>query len=63
MKIINGWVQVNDGASVEVDKEIAINADATEDAFFIVVDDIVLRMNLGDVSDEIADAWERWVVE
>lgn len=63
MKIVKGWVQVNDGASIEVDKDIAINADATEDAFFIVVDDIVLRMNLCDVSEEIADAWERWVVE
>ena len=63
MKIVKGWAQVNDGASVEVDKDIAITADATYDAFFIVVDDIVLRMNLGDVSDQIADAWERWGVE
>lgn len=63
MKIVKGWVQVNDGASVEVDKRIVISAGATEDAFFVGVDDIVLRMNLGDVSEEIADAWERWVVE
>ena len=63
MKIVKGWVQVNDGASVEVDKNIAINADATENAFFVVVDEIVLRMNLDEVSDEIADAWERWVIE
>lgn len=63
MRVINGTIHAASRNDEPTPKQFKVMACVKENAFFLQVDEIVLKMELEQVSDEIGEAWERWVVE
>lgn len=63
MRTINGTIQAASRNDDPTPKPFKVMACIRENTFFLQLDEIVLKMPLDQVSDEIGEAWERWVVE
>lgn len=63
MRIVTGLVQFRHYDSPLINKEIGITADKKQNTFFIVIDDIVVRLDFNDVENELSDELFRYFKE